>query len=469
MPRLEIKESTAKKLFGLSRNICARPECSCKLVLNSDVNLGEMCHIEGENSGSARYNLEMDDEQRRAFDNLIVLCNNCHTIIDNDVASYTVEKLKEMKKIHERKEGDLLELTNLQLEKIMEKERSIVQQNTLIGDGQQITTTSGNVNVQGFAPKDVVELLQTVIGGSFPSFEKSQTKMMDNVENFAKTFVEIGLSSITKEEREKFSDPDLRMALTDAVKIASRKSNTELHKILSHLIIQRVQHDDEIKQVVFNEAISVMGKLTANELKIITLVFTLTRVSWHKLQTNEDLKKFFEEVISKLIPFKDTQAEFGHLESVSCINNASLGSWTIIDRFFKSSCSNIFLKKFSDNEIQNLPIKHPHVEEIFEKTEDDSYKCKFSNKHELGKYLEKNLPEDKFSKSVLSLYDSHFISNEEISVQIESFPFAKQLLEHCKDNSTICHTVLTGVGVAIALTYLQIIANQKLDPDVWIN
>lgn len=63
MPRLEIKISTIKKLFGLSRNLCARPECGCNLILGADVNLGEMCHIEGENPGSARYNVGMDDEQ----------------------------------------------------------------------------------------------------------------------------------------------------------------------------------------------------------------------------------------------------------------------------------------------------------------------------------------------------------------------------------------------------------------------
>ena len=125
---LEIKESTAKKLFALSRTHCARPECNIRLVLENGVNLGEMCHIEGEKPHSARYNSDMDDEQRRDISNLLIMCNNCHTIIDNDVENYTVQKLKEIKKNHESKKGELFELNEEQLQKIMEKERSRVQQ-----------------------------------------------------------------------------------------------------------------------------------------------------------------------------------------------------------------------------------------------------------------------------------------------------------------------------------------------------
>ena len=45
----------------------------------------------------------MDDDQRRHFDNLILLCDECHCIIDNkeNVLKYPVSLLKEWKKQHE--------------------------------------------------------------------------------------------------------------------------------------------------------------------------------------------------------------------------------------------------------------------------------------------------------------------------------------------------------------------------------
>lgn len=466
---LEIKESTAKTLFALSRNHCARSECNVTLVINDNkVNLGRMCHIRGENPTSARYDPLMDEEERRDISNIIILCNNCHTIIDTDIDSYPTELLKEMKHNHESLEGKPFELPEHLLKQLLENERTRVEQINTNNSNQQVVTGQGNIAMQGIPPSDVISMFQILIGGDFPKFEESQEKMRDNIESFAKTFVKMGLGKISEEDKEKFTDPDLRFVLTDAVKTASRKNDNNLHEVLSNLVIQRIQHDDEIKHVVFNEAISIMGKLTSNQLKIITLNFVINKVSWHKIQTLEDMKLFFEEVISKLIPFKDTDAEFGHLQSISCIQQ-SIGIWDVFERFFRGSCSNVFLREFSNDEIQRLSIKHSHVEEIFEKINEYSYKCKILNRHELQKYIEEKLPEKNLSAPIFSLYDSHFIPLDEIIKQIELSPFGKKLLEQCGNSTKMATNNLTGVGVAIALSYLEVMTNVQLDPNVWIN
>lgn len=464
---LEIKESTAKNLFALSRNHCARPECNAQLVLKNSVNLGVICHIEGEKPNSARHNPNMDDEQRRDINNLIVLCNNCHTIIDMDVDTYTTDKLKEMKKNHESKEGELLELTDEQLQKIMEKERIRVQQINMIGDGTQIATQEGDVTVQGWMPHDVITFFQALIGDPFPKLEESQSKMRDNIENFAKTFIKIGLGKISKENKEKFSDPDLRMTLEDAVKTASRKNNPDIHKILSNLIIQRIQHDDEIKQIVFNEAISSIGKLTANQLKIIALNFVFVHVSWHTIKNWKELENFFENILSKLLPFRDTLTEFGHIESVSCGRILDIGSWDLL-KSIKYTFSNLFLSEFTEEEINKLSIGAEHREKIFEKTEKNLFKCKFPNKHELEKYFENEIVDGKLVSPIMTLYDNHFIPNEKIREKIASIPLGKQLLEQC-DGKSMTKLHLTSVGQAIALTYLENISDVNLDPNIWIN
>lgn len=465
---LEIKESTAKMLFGLSKNRCARPECNATLVINNNkVNLGRMCHIQGENPTSARYDPLMSDEERRDISNIIILCNNCHTIIDSDIDSYSVEFLKKMKDEHESMEGERFELPEHLLKELLENERIHVEQINTNNSNQQVVTGKGNITVQGIPPLDVISMFQILIEGEFPKFENSQLKMKNNIENFAKIFVKMGLGKISEEDKEKFTDPDLRFILTDAVKTASRKNDSNLHEILSNLVIQRIHHDDEIKQVVFNEAISIMGKLTSNQLKIITLHFVLTKVSWHKIQTIENLNIFFKDVFSKLIPFKDTDAEFGHLQSIGCMQQ-SIGTWDVVNVFFKGSCSNLFLKEFSSDEIKKLEIKYPEIEEIFEKNKGDSYKCKSVNSHELQKYISKS-SETNIKSELLSMYNSHFIALEEIKKVIESIPLGNELLKQCNNESSITSNNLTGVGVAIALAYLEVTTNVKLDPNTWIN
>jgi len=61
-----------------------------------------MAHIEGEKPGAARYNANMPYEERNNYQNFILLCPTHHTIIDKDENQYTVEKLRQLKKEHEK-------------------------------------------------------------------------------------------------------------------------------------------------------------------------------------------------------------------------------------------------------------------------------------------------------------------------------------------------------------------------------
>ncbi|MCV5665275.1 hypothetical protein OFN50_40250, partial [Escherichia coli] len=56
--------------------------------------------IEAAEKGGERYNENQTDEERRAESNLLFLCHAHHKETDN-VAQYTVDVLKEMKRQHE--------------------------------------------------------------------------------------------------------------------------------------------------------------------------------------------------------------------------------------------------------------------------------------------------------------------------------------------------------------------------------
>jgi hypothetical protein len=47
--------------------------------------VGEIAHIQGPLPASPRFNPDMTNEQRREYENLLMLCGTHHTIIDNDV------------------------------------------------------------------------------------------------------------------------------------------------------------------------------------------------------------------------------------------------------------------------------------------------------------------------------------------------------------------------------------------------
>jgi hypothetical protein len=93
-------KATLKRLFALSGNRCAFPKCGTQLAQGTTL-IGEICHIKGRQPGSARHDASQSDEQRNSYTNLLLLCPNHHAVIDDDVESYTVERLLKMKADHE--------------------------------------------------------------------------------------------------------------------------------------------------------------------------------------------------------------------------------------------------------------------------------------------------------------------------------------------------------------------------------
>lgn len=99
-------DKTVKKLFALSRNRCAYPKCDTPIVHPSGTVVGEVCHIKAQNAGGPRFDPRQSEDERHAFENLILLCSVHHRVVDDQSRTYSVELLSEMKEMHER-DGDI--------------------------------------------------------------------------------------------------------------------------------------------------------------------------------------------------------------------------------------------------------------------------------------------------------------------------------------------------------------------------
>ena len=97
------RQKTVKRLFAVSDNQCYFPNCNTPLVdEESGTVTGEICHIKGKKQGSPRYDPKQSDEERHGFDNLLLMCPLHHKVIDDDPDSYTVYRLENIKKNHEK-------------------------------------------------------------------------------------------------------------------------------------------------------------------------------------------------------------------------------------------------------------------------------------------------------------------------------------------------------------------------------
>ena len=99
--RMTPSVSTKHRLYARSGNMCAFPDCGQILFEDgSDAAVVNICHIEAAEKGGERFNPSMTNAARAAFENLVLLCPNCHAKTD-DVSVYTVERMRAMKQQHE--------------------------------------------------------------------------------------------------------------------------------------------------------------------------------------------------------------------------------------------------------------------------------------------------------------------------------------------------------------------------------
>jgi len=100
--RLSPLKDTLNRLFAFSGNECAFPGCTSKLIDDEDNFIGQVCHIEAAMKGGQRFNKAQNNEDRRKFENLLLMCYPHHIKTDN-VTKYPIEALKQIKENHEKR------------------------------------------------------------------------------------------------------------------------------------------------------------------------------------------------------------------------------------------------------------------------------------------------------------------------------------------------------------------------------
>ncbi|HLS29233.1 MAG TPA: HNH endonuclease [Flavobacteriaceae bacterium] len=96
---------THKILWGKSGNLCSYKPCRNELVIDEtesddDSIIGEVAHIVAKKPDGPRGDSDIPIEERDKFKNLILLCRNHHKMIDDQVDTYTIEVLHQMKEEH---------------------------------------------------------------------------------------------------------------------------------------------------------------------------------------------------------------------------------------------------------------------------------------------------------------------------------------------------------------------------------
>lgn len=110
----EIKPATERMLWGVSAGICEFSGCTNKLfshhVTKEKVNLSQKAHIYAFSAGGKRPSLLRFSSKINDIDNLMLVCERCHSLIDSEDTEYSAEELLAMKKEHEDRIAKLVSI-----------------------------------------------------------------------------------------------------------------------------------------------------------------------------------------------------------------------------------------------------------------------------------------------------------------------------------------------------------------------
>jgi hypothetical protein len=97
---------TQRRLFAASAGYCQNPGCSNELFIDASgksIHIAEMAHVFAANDGGPRSNPDLSKQERGAFENLVMLCANCHTMVDKAPDAFPDNMMLNWKREHANK------------------------------------------------------------------------------------------------------------------------------------------------------------------------------------------------------------------------------------------------------------------------------------------------------------------------------------------------------------------------------
>ncbi|WP_411810691.1 HNH endonuclease [Chryseobacterium scophthalmum] len=142
------------QLFADSGGYCQNPNCNKNLFITVgkiDFHIAEMAHIFSASDGGPRSDSKLTQAARGEFENLILLCPNCHTSIDKADIEYPDSLIKTWKKDHSDRIKDIF---NIKLCNTREEVRLLI--NPLMSENKFVFETSGPMTDERFNPESEI-------------------------------------------------------------------------------------------------------------------------------------------------------------------------------------------------------------------------------------------------------------------------------------------------------------------------
>lgn len=299
------------------------------------------------------------------------------------------------------------------------------------------------------------------------------TKAADTAKQRAEELVDDFLQQIMARKPEAIStmeDPGMQYAIFSAQKEYAKTGDKNMSDMLVDILVDRASLPERnLKQIVMDESLQIVPKLTNSQIDTLTLVFILRYTQNHGISNLLSFKNYLLQYLNPFISaLSKENSLYQHIEYTGC-GAVGLGEIKIEDIFLRTY-SGLFSKGFTIDELKTIIDDYEKYPEMYTTCLQDNLKLQINA-------ISEDVIEDKLKKhntnidtinKFKTLFNQHQMNTNEVKSYLEKeTSFMKDLLDFW-DNSSMKHLTLTSVGIAIATANLRRKTGISVDLDIWI-
>jgi len=340
----------------------------------------------------------------------------------------------------------------------------------------QTLVQGGQLTINGVTDMKTIEVMACgFIATMYPHTEMALNRLRLNGMKFL-ALLNNELKDLPKEKLEKFSEPDVQIALRNAIKAASKRNSSDVHKTLAKLLSDRVQDSNQsIVELTLDESIEAVAKLDSNLIKILSLSFIISRTKYMNLPDRDVLFKKLSLIFDSFKEITVSAARFEYLESISCGKSLQIRSGDLMPILSKNY-AHLFIKDIPIEQVESLALPDEIKLLCFSKNEHNHFKFNpVMGLHLFDDqpiFINGNIPfilDNPMKTRLKEIFLKNKLSEEEIKLLLCEKIYDFNRMIDLWSNGGFAQFSLTAVGIVIGGAYLEQIGFDNYDINVWIN
>lgn len=323
---------------------------------------------------------------------------------------------------------------------------------------------------QGVSYTDTKNIAQEVFTANFPKLaEVASNTARERADELFQNFAD-EIQKRNPEAINSMKNPAMQLALYEAQKEYAKSGDKDLADTLVDILVDRAGiQEKKLIQIVLDESIKIVPKLTASQLDTLTIAFILRYSrsirAINLLEFNfylEDSIKPFVESLSK------ENSLFQHLEYCGC-GNVSLAS-AQLGSIMRNNYKGLFSKGFTLEELVNHVSSDQHYQNYTIPCLHDPSKLqiKYMDDTILKEELPKiGIPFEQVEK-IQTFFNQTTFNESEVKAYLETKGDYMKKLFDIWSTSSLKSLTLTTVGIAIAQANFRRKTGETLEIEIWI-